>query len=77
MSNVRLYEEIPLQILEQLGFPLNYHQLSLEQKDLIDHIFNGTAEIKAKLYNCREKVFLLEDRVADLEYELRDLAGEK
>ena len=77
MNNAELYGNIPMQVLEQLDFPLNYLQLSLEQKDLIDHMFNGTAEIYAKNLKMQDEIYRLEDKVADLQHELKDLAGEK
>ena len=77
MNNAELYGNIPMQVLEQLGFPLNYLQLSLEQKDFIDHIFDGTAEVYAKNLKMQDKIYHLEDKVADLQHELNNLAGEK
>ena len=76
MNNAELYGNIPMQVLEQLGFPLNYLQLSLEQKDLIDNIFDETAEIYAKNLKMQDEIYHLEDKVADLQHELNNLAGE-
>ena len=76
MNNAELYGNIPMQILERLGFPLNYLQLSLDQKDLIDHIFDGAAEIYAINLKMEDEINRLEDKVADLQYELNNLAGE-
>jgi hypothetical protein len=68
---------IPYQLLERIGFSTTYIQLSLDQKFFIDNIFGNSSELAANNLNLIDKVYQLEDEVADLEYKLKNLTGKK
>jgi len=86
MSNIEEhYEEIPFTLLERAGFPINSAWLSDDQRRLLEHIFyERYAELDAKSLQAKEYIEELEDeqrylqdKCADLRYELKNLAGEK
>ena len=77
MNNSQLYEEIPFLLLERLGFPINYIELNLDQKEFIDTLFYQNSMITKTNIDLQDRIYELEDKVADLEHELKDLAGEK
>lgn len=66
MNNAELYKEIPFMMLERVGFPNNYIQLSLEQRQFIDLIFDETAKVYASNLKMQDQICVLEDKVADL-----------
>jgi hypothetical protein len=69
-------EQIPFQVLERVGFPTNYIQLSLDQKFFVDCVFNNSRDIFSENLRMQDKIYHLEDKVADLQHELNNLAGE-
>ena len=79
------YEEIPFNLLTRAGFPTNSVWLNDEQRSLLEYIFNERyklLEIKLDgsykyIHDLEDEQRYLEDRVADLQHELKDLAGEK
>mgnify|MGYP003120919779 CR=1 FL=1 len=79
------YEEIPFVLLDRAGFPTNSAWLNDEQRSLLEHIFNERYKLLESKLNSSYKYIhdledeqrYLEDRVADLQHELKDLAGEK
>ena len=75
MNNAEIYEMIPFQVLERVGFPTNYIQLSLDQKFFVDCVFNNSRDIFSENLRMQDKIYHLEDKVADLQHELKDLAG--
>ena len=86
MSNFEQhYEEIPFLLLERAGFPTNSAWLNDDQRRLLEHIFyERYAELDAKSRQAKEYIEELEDeqrylqdKCADLRYELKNLAGEK
>jgi hypothetical protein len=77
MNNAQIYDMIPYQLLERVGFPSTYINLTLDQKAFIDDVFANNSEIALANLHLMDRVTELEDKVADLEYELKDLAGEK
>ena len=77
MNKAELYDDIPYQILERLGLPFNYIELSLDQKDFVNYFMDDATNIFLKNLELQDKVYELEDEVADLKYELKNLAGEK
>lgn len=77
MNNAEIYEMVPFQVLERVGFPISYMQLSLDQKFFVDCVFNNSRDIFSENLRMQDKIYHLEDRVADLQHELKDLAGEK
>ena len=76
MNNSQIYDMIPYQLLERVGFPTTYINLTLDQKAFIDDVFANNSEIALANLHLMDRVTELEDRVADLEHELKDLAGE-
>ena len=77
MNNAEIYEMIPFQVLERVGFPTTYINLTLDQKAFIDDVFANNSEIALANLHLIDKVTELEDKVADLQHELNNLAGEK
>lgn len=77
MNNNIIYDMIPYQLLERVGFSTTYIQLSLDQKFFIDNILGNSCELAAKNLDLIDKVYELEDEVADLEYKLKNLTGKK
>ena len=79
------YDEIPFSLLERAGFPTNSAWLNDDQRRLLEHIFyERYAELDAKSRQAKEYIEeledeqrFLEDKVADLRHELKNLAGEK
>jgi hypothetical protein len=79
------YEEIPFVLLERAGFPTNSAWLNDDQRSLLEHIFYERFKLLTNkldrsydyIHELEDEQQTLEDKVADLEYELRDLAGEK
>ena len=79
------YEEIPFNLLTRAGFPTNSVWLNDEQRSLLEYIFNERyklLEIKLNssykyIHDLEDEQRYLEDRVADLQHELKNLAGEK
>tara|TARA_A100000172_G_scaffold29988_1_gene17883 strand:+ start:1749 stop:2009 length:261 start_codon:yes stop_codon:yes gene_type:complete len=86
MSNIEEhYEEIPFILLERAGFPTNSAWLSDDQRHLLEYIFNERYKLlEVKISQAKEYIEeledeqrFLEDKVADLRHELKNLAGEK
>ena len=77
MSNAEVYEQIRYQSLERNGFPTNYIELSVDQKTLIDEAFHVAANSLSVSAKMQDVIYELEDKVADLQHELKSLAGEK
>ena len=86
MSNIEEhYEEIPFTLLERAGFPINSAWLSDDQRRLLEYIFNERYKLlEVKISQAKEYIEeledeqrFLEDKVADLRHELKNLAGEK
>lgn len=77
MNNHLIYGMIPYQLLGRIGFPTTYTQLSLDQKFFIDNVFGNNDKVAAENLNLVDKVYQLEDKVADLEHELKNLTGKK
>ena len=77
VNNHLIYGMIPYQLLGRIGFPTTYTQLSLDQKFFIDNVFGNNDKVAAENLNLVDKVYQLEDKVADLEHELKNLTGKK
>ena len=86
MSNIEEhYEEIPFVLLERAGFTTNSAWLNDDQRRLFEHVFYERYKLlEVKLKQAKEYIEeledeqrFLEDKVADLRYELKNLAGEK
>ena len=65
MNPIEFYRTIPSNLLMNLGFPLDYHQLTLDQKELISFIVNE--------YLVQEGHF---ERINELEDEYKQLQEE-
>ena len=68
MNNAEIYEMVP--------FQMSYMQLSLDQKFFVDCVFNNSRDIFSENLRMQDKIYHLEDKVADLQHELNNLAGE-
>tara|TARA_R100001594_G_scaffold140419_1_gene185520 strand:- start:6 stop:266 length:261 start_codon:yes stop_codon:yes gene_type:complete len=86
MNNIEEhYEEIPFVLLERAGFPTNSAWLSDDQRRLLEYVFNERYKLlEVKISQAKEYIEeledeqrFLEDKVADLRHELKNLAGEK
>ena len=76
MNNAEVYEKIRHQSLERNGFPTNYIELSVDQKTFIDEVFYLAANSLSVSAKMQDVIYELEDKVADLQIELNNLAGE-
>ena len=85
MNLEKHYEEIPFSLLERAGFPTNSAWLNDDQRRLLEYIFDEryrlldvkVAQAKEYIEELEDEQRFLEDKVADLRHELKDLTGEK
>lgn len=66
------YGEIPISVLERNGFPINWLLLNDDQRDLVKWFLDKTKELSSTVESLEEQKEILEDKLADLEYELHD-----
>jgi len=76
LNNAEVYEKIRYQSLERNGFPANYIELTIDQKTFIDEVFHTAANSLSVSAKMQDVIYELEDKVADLQTELNNLAGE-
>ena len=76
LNNAEVYEMIRYQSLERNGFPTNYIELTVDQKMFIDEVFHTAANSLSVSAQMQDVIYELEDKVADLQYELNNLTGE-
>jgi|TARA_Y100000034_G_scaffold137014_1_gene218469 hypothetical protein len=62
MTNNELYKDLPISLLERLGWPLNWVELGDDQKLLVEAIMNVRAV----------EVAVLEEQIIDLMKDLED-----
>ena len=70
LNNAEVYEKIRYQSLERNGFPANYIELTIDQ---VFYLAANSLSVSAKM---QDVIYELEDKVADLQIELNNLAGE-
>jgi uncharacterized protein (UPF0335 family) len=69
MNPIEFYRTIPSNLLINLGFPLDYHQLTLDQKELFSFIINDWLEKEEYI----ERINELEDEYKQLREENLEL----
>jgi hypothetical protein len=65
LTEANYYQEIPWQLLENAGFPVNYYDLSFDQQRLIDFLIEDSAIATTKAVDLENENAILEEHIQE------------